>query len=109
MSGDAWSLFEAGATKAGSFSLTALLSTSHSTASYHNQRVGFMYGYYDTYDDTPYGVNGVPLGIKAVVLGIYEPPQANERDGLEFLDDPNRDTFLELLAALDLQEVGLNS
>eukprot|EP00039_Didymoeca_costata_P011689 m.165294 g.165294 ORF g.165294 m.165294 type:complete len:599 (+) comp15257_c0_seq6:396-2192(+) len=63
------------------------------------QRAGFMYGRYEFYDF-------VPLGIKATVEAIYEPPQVGAIDGLELQDDENAKLVDKIAAALGLQKVG---
>ncbi|KHJ89927.1 NPL4 family protein [Oesophagostomum dentatum] len=52
-----------------------------------NQRVGYLIGKYQPFAD-------VPLGIKATVAAIYEPPQTSSHDGVELIEDPyEKDAF----------------
>ena len=64
-----------------------------------NQRAGMMFGRYAVEEH-------VPLGIKAVVSFIYEPPQSNSPQSVEFVDDPFRSTINEISELLDLKCVG---
>lgn len=74
-----------------------LLSFWRSTAT---QRYGFLLGHFEPYEE-------VPMGIKAVVEAIHEPPQEGELDGLTLgvpWEDQQR--VEELARACNLQIVG---
>ncbi|KAF6095873.1 NPL4-like protein, ubiquitin recognition factor [Phyllostomus discolor] len=64
-----------------------------------NQHFGYLYGRYTEHKD-------IPLGIRAEVAAIYEPPQVGTQNSLELLEDPRAEVVDEIAAKLGLRKVG---
>lgn len=66
---------------------------------YAMQRAGILYGYFA--EDPNY-----PQGVRAIIEAIYEPPQIEDVNSVEILEDP-RQTKVDMVAeALGFERIG---
>jgi nuclear protein localization protein 4 homolog len=64
-----------------------------------HQRIGFLYGAHEVNPD-------VPLGIRARIVAIYEPPQESTKNSVKLLEDENDGEVQEMAALLGLKKLG---
>lgn len=64
-----------------------------------HQRIGFLYGTYEATTD-------VPLGIRARIVAIYEPPQESTKNAIKLLEDAQDGEVQEMASLLGLKKVG---
>ncbi|XP_041362260.1 nuclear protein localization protein 4 homolog [Gigantopelta aegis] len=64
-----------------------------------SQRIGILYGRYEPHKD-------VPLGIKATVAAIYEPPQVCTKNRIELLEDEKENVVNQVAEKLGVRPVG---